>query len=388
MIKKILIVDDSALMRRVMSDIIAEDEQLTVADTAKNGQNALQILAQGKHYDMILLDLKMPKMDGVGFLREWKKTGSDIPVLVVSSIASESAKETIEALELGAFDFVKKPSERVGKSFMGFRRELLLRIYTACGLRTEHLDDVFQKKERKPVEKEPVSSVQIAEKRASEAVQKAYAAVKDVMPEAAPAKPQKKIPPVVRKGDRLYVIASSTGGPKALQSVLPCFPAGFSYPIVVVQHMPAGFTASLAERLDEMSPLQIKEAEDGEILKAGCIYIAPGGKQCELIQKEAGRYYLSVTAKPPRGGLRPCADIFLESLVNTSFDEIICGVLTGMGADASKGIQQVKGCKNVKVVAQNEETCVVYGMPRAAKMAGVVDDMVPLSDVASAMMRK
>ena len=137
-----------------------------------------------------------------------------------------------------------------------------------------------------------------------------------------------------------------------------------------------------------MSSLTVKEAEDGERLKKGYVYIAQGGKQCELIQKETGIYQISENNKPARGGLRPCADIFLESLAETSFDEIVCGVLTGMGADASKGILSLRKLKNIKVVAQNEATCVVYGMPRAVKMAGVVDEVVPLEDVAGMIMKK
>ncbi len=360
MLKKVLIVDDSALMRRLLSDIIEEDEQLTVADTARNGLNAIELIMMGKKYDIVLLDLQMPKMDGITFLKELRKTKASIPVLVVSSIAGETGKETIEALELGAFDFVRKPSERVGEAYMMFRHELLMRVYCACGLKedtAEHkpIDRLKLKQKEQEIHRRPVGNA-----------------------------PK----PRIRKGDKLVVIASSTGGPKALQSVVPVFPAGFPYPIVVVQHMPVGFTASLASRLDELSPLHVKEAEDGELLKKGYVYIAQGGKQCELIQKEAGKYVFSENDKPARGGLRPCADIFFESLVHTSFEEVICGVLTGMGADGSKGIQTVKTCKKVKVVAQNEETCVVYGMPRAAKLLGVVDDMVPLDHVASMMMRK
>jgi two-component system chemotaxis response regulator CheB len=357
MAKKILIVDDSALMRRVMSDIIEEDEQLTVAETAKNGENAIDLLRQGKRYDIILLDLKMPKMNGVQFLREMQKSRINIPVLIVSSVASKSAKETIEALELGAFDFVKKPSERVGDAFMEFRYYLLMHVYQACGLKIES------------TEFEPPSETK-----------------KAALPKPEPRKaPNRNVP--VRKGDKLFVIASSTGGPKALQSVIPLFPIGFPYPIVVIQHMPAGFTASLAARLNDLSPLNVKEAEDGEVLVKGNVYIAQGGKQCELVQNQLGKYAFSENDKPARGGLRPCADIFFESLVDTSLDEVICGVLTGMGADASKGILQVRDCKTVKTVAQNQDTCVVYGMPRAAKMAGVVDDMVPLEDVAGTMMK-
>lgn len=371
MLKKVLIVDDSALMRRLLSDIIEQDEHLTVADTARNGLRAIELLMMGNNYDIVLLDLQMPKMNGVTFLEELKKTKVSVPILVVSSIAGETGKETIQALELGAFDFVKKPVEHVGEAYLTFRHELLLRIYCACGLKTgtvEHKPPVKRLTPRRS-EEDTKSALHMAEK------------------EEIHRHPAVNVPRTVRKGDKLFVIASSTGGPKALQSVVPIFPAGFPYPIVIVQHMPVGFTASLASRLDELSPLHVKEAEDGEILKKGYIYIAQGGKQCELIQKEAGKYAFSENDKPARGGLRPCADIFFESLVNTSLEEVICGVLTGMGADGSKGIQTIKACKKVKVVAQDEKTCVVYGMPRAAKLLGVVDDMVPLDKVAGMMMK-
>lgn len=191
----------------------------------------------------------------------------------------------------------------------------------------------------------------------------------------------------VRPGEKLAVIASSTGGPKALQSVIPMFPKNFPYPVIVVQHMPEGFTASLATRLNEMSQLPVKEAENGEVLRGGVVYIAKGGRQCELYQEKNGQYQILSTDKPARGGLKPCADILLESLMDTSFEKIVCGVLTGMGGDASKGIVRAKSCKNIKVIAQDEATCVVYGMPRAAKVAGVVDEMVPLESIAGTMIK-
>lgn len=371
--KKVLIVDDSALMRRVISDIIEEDEQLTVSDTARDGRNAMELLRQGNTYDIILLDLKMPKMDGIQFLKELNRSRIRIPALIVSSIAGQNAKETIEALELGAFDFVRKPAERVGMAFMGFRNEILSCIHCACGLDTDGLEDGAARHSLSKQE-----AVARGEPRTAPARTESSLSV------SRPPARESRVP--VRKGDRLFVIASSTGGPRALQTVVPLFPVDFPYPVVVVQHMPVGFTSSLASRLDELSPLKVKEAEDGEILRRGYVYIAQGGKQCELVQ-DGNRYVFSENDKPPRGGLRPCADIFFESLVDTSLDEIICGVLTGMGADASKGILQVKACKKVKVVAQNQDTCVVYGMPRAAKMAGIVDNMVPLEDVAGMMMK-
>lgn len=349
--KKVLVIDDSALMRRAISDIINSDEQLSVADTAANGKDALDLLFNGKWYDFILVDINMPKMNGVQFLKELNKNHISIPTMVVSSIASESANETIEALELGALDFVKKPSGTMGKALDDFKKEILVRIHCVCGLTSYPVQEKVQSAPEKPERKKPVSRH-------------------------------------AQSGHKLVVIASSTGGPKALQFVVPFFPENFPYPIVVIQHMPQGFTSSLASRLDEMSSLTVKEAEDGERLKKGYVYIAQGGKQCELIQKETGIYQISENNKPARGGLRPCADIFLESLAETSFDEIVCGVLTGMGADASKGILSLRKLKNIKVVAQNEATCVVYGMPRAVKMAGVVDEVVPLEDVAGMIMKK
>lgn len=355
--KKVLIIDDSALMRRVLSDIINRDKQLMVADTATNGMQALEKLIRGERYDVILVDIQMPKMNGVQFLKALNQHRIQIPVIVVSSVASESADETIEALSLGAMDFARKPTVSMGTEFEEFQSKVLNSVYVACGLgRLQGKPDKTYRASGRPVETRRSGS--------------------ETRPRA------------VTKGEKLVVIASSTGGPKALQSVVPYFPAGFPYPIVVVQHMPAGFTASLAKRLNELSPLTVKETQDGDELHPGTVYLAQGGKQCELIQRGTGQYVFSENDKPPRGGLRPCADIFFESLVNTSFEEIICAVLTGMGADGTKGIQQVKCNKKVKVVAQNEATCVVYGMPKAAVEARLTDSEVPLEDVTATLIKK
>lgn len=354
MAKKVLIIDDSALMRRIESDIISADDNFIVEDVARNGEEALKRILAGKTYDIILTDLNMPKIDGVGFLREMERMRNRTPVLVVSSIASKSANETIEALALGAFDFVKKPTGPIGQGYAEFQKKILTRMYLACGLFA---------KEKRPTRRQRVAT----EKRTETPI----------------------VSPIVRGNKtRLLVIASSTGGPKALQMVIPYFSADFPYPIVVVQHMPAGFTESLANRLNDLSPLQVKEAEDGEALRKGYIYIARGGKQCEVMEPQIGKFVFSINDKPARGGLRPCADILFESLVETSLDDFVCGVLTGMGSDACKGIQLMKKHKRTKVVAQDEESCVVYGMPRAVAEAGVVNEVVPLSEVTRAMIRQ
>lgn len=352
--KKVLVIDDSALMRRVMSGIIDSDKHLTVGDTASNGLDALDLLVNGKRYDAILLDIQMPKMNGVEFIRGMVAAKIEIPILVVSSIASESASETIEALELGAFDFVKKPLSSSHVAFAEFRDNVLSRVYSMCGLGNHPAGDKEEAPEAK-IDKESVLS--------GKRVQ-------------------------IQRGKKLAVVISSTGGPKALQSVIPKFPANFPYPLVVVQHMPANFTESLASRLNEMSLLQVKEAAEGDVLQRGIAYIAQGGKQCELTEPAPGKYVISENDKPPRGGLKPCADIFFESLQNISFEEIVCGVLTGMGNDGTRGIQLVKKTKEMKVVAQDEATSVVYGMPRAVKLAGVANEVVPLERVAEAMIKQ
>ena len=350
--KKVLIVDDSALMRRVLSDIINDDEQLIVEKTANNGLEALNVLQGGCRPDILLVDINMPKMDGVQLLKELNKYRIQIPVLIVSSIASQSADETIEALALGAFDFVKKPNGSIGGGYQEFRKKVLLRTYMACKL------PLPKKVEQSILEQQ--LQVQSQSKNVESQTEKK---VKKTA--------KKKVPKSGRGSGGLAVIASSTGGPRALQSVIPYFPKDFPLPLVVVQHMPAGFTKSLAARLNEISNLDVKEAEDGDCLKKGTVYIAQGGKQCEVIE----------------GGLKPCADIFFESLVSCSVEHIVCGVLTGMGSDGCKGIRALKKSKDIQVVAQNEDTCVVYGMPRGVVQAGIGNEVVPLEDVADTMIK-
>ncbi|MDR1699728.1 MAG: chemotaxis-specific protein-glutamate methyltransferase CheB [Lachnoclostridium sp.] len=355
--RNILVVDDSALMRRVMSDIIKSDKRLQVADTARNGLEALDLLKRGKKYDLIVLDINMPQMDGVAFLEELNKQKMQEKILIVSAIASQSAKETIRALELGAFDFVRKPDGFAEVRGQNFKEELLTQVLLAVNMKAGLEQDVDWKtiselNKRKPV-LQTGSNIR------------------------------------TRSGgsDKLVFIASSTGGPKSLQEVVPIFPRNFPYPIVIIQHMPEGFTGSLAKRLDEVSPLTVQEADDGMIVQKGHVYIAKGGYQLYL-QQNRSHYSFAVRRDPPRGGLRPCADIFLESLAESSFAHVVCAVLTGMGADATKGLDYLVRYRNLSVVAQDEATSIVYGMPRAVKAAGLVDEVVPLGEIANAIIKK
>lgn len=184
------------------------------------------------------------------------------------------------------------------------------------------------------------------------------------------------------------VIASSTGGPKALKSVVPKLPKTFSCPLVIVQHMPTGFTASLAKRLDEMSACKVLETEDGMEAEAGKVYVAKGGYQLRMEKDNRGKMVFSVKKEPVRNGLRPCADVFLESLLDAPYQRILCTVLTGMGNDATHGLEQLKEKKEIYVIGQSERTCVVYGMPFALEKAGLSDEILDLEQIADVMFKR
>lgn len=194
--------------------------------------------------------------------------------------------------------------------------------------------------------------------------------------------------PVTGKGNKLVALACSTGGPKALQSVIPYLPGNLDAPMVLVQHMPVGFTKSMADRLNELSKISVKEAQEGDILKKGWVYVAPGGKHMEVARMPDGRHKIVLNDMPAIGGLKPCADIMYDSLTRSGFDEIVCVVLTGMGADGKKGILSLERAKPIHVISQNAETCVVYGMPKAVYEAGVVDEVVPLTEVAATITKR
>lgn len=191
---------------------------------------------------------------------------------------------------------------------------------------------------------------------------------------------------IINKDNQIVVIASSTGGPKALMHVLPGLPGNLNAPVLIVQHMPAGFTKSLSARLDTMSSLHVVEAEDGMTIKKGCAYMAKGGLHMELKRRRSGEE-LRLFDGEPREGVKPCANYLFESLAQSGYERIICVVLTGMGADSKNGIRSLKDSKQIVVVTQNKETCAVYGMPRAIDLAGLTDESVPLDKVAETIIK-
>ena len=345
--RKILLIDDSALMRTVLSDIINSDSRFQVVDKAKDGLEGLELLKKNT-YDAVVLDINMPRMDGITMLKELQKLKIRAKIMMASTDTKEGAKVTMDCLDLGALDFVHKPdraSECRGVDF------------------TKHFIDTL---------------AAVAESKAPVNV-KAFS-IEDV-------KETRKVVELVTKsaskitGNRIVAIASSTGGPRALQSVIPKLPKNLKTPVVLVQHMPEGFTASLAERLDSLSEVKVKEAAEGDVLAAGTVYISRCGKHMHIV-KSGGKSTIHYMDGPTREGVRPCANFMYESLMDSDYDEVCCVVLTGMGADGTEGIKNLKSKKKVFVIGQEESTCTVYGMPKAVATAGLVDQVVKLDNVA------
>lgn len=340
--KNILVVDDSALMRRVICDIINTDNNFQATDVCRDGLEAYEKLKTTR-YDGVVLDVNMPRMDGLQLLEKLQKDGIKATVIMVSTLTTKDADVTILAMERGAVDFVTKPNNIIEAKGENFKKQLL-----------SVLEAVLETKNF---------------------VRSSAAAVRTPKPSTF-----KRLK--ATGGNKLVALACSTGGPKALQSVIPYLPKNLDAPMILVQHMPAGFTKSMASRLDEISQIAVHEAKDGDRLEKGHVYIAPGGKHMEVAKNPDGSHRIVLSDMPPIGGLKPCANITYDSLIHTGFDEIVCVVLTGMGADGTKGILSLGHRKPIHVIAQNAETCVVYGMPKMIAEAGVVDEVVPLGDVA------
>lgn len=357
--KNILIIDDSALIRRVLSDIINSDKRFQVTDVARDGVEGLNLLLENKGgYDAVILDINMPNMNGLELMAEMANQRIKVPVIVVSTFVKEGAADTIKALELGAFDFILKPEAPVREDT--FKNDLIKSLEAATK-ELPSVDNVL----------EEIKSG------------KMLLGLKSLVTAGRFSNTKKK---TTGNGKVLVALACSTGGPKALQTVIPMLPGKIGAAMLIVQHMPEGFTKSLADRLKEHCAITVKESEDGDKLVDNRLYIAKGGYQLR-IKEQAGNSFISLTKDPPRGGLRPCADIMYESLMGSSYDKIVCVVLTGMGADATEGIRQLKQINNVYVIAQDEPTSTVYGMPRMVAEAGLADEVLPLNQIAGAIVK-
>ncbi|MCR5304390.1 MAG: chemotaxis-specific protein-glutamate methyltransferase CheB [Lachnospiraceae bacterium] len=340
-VKKILLVDDSALMRRVLCDIIESTGEFKVEDKASDGVFALDYL-QKKQYDAMVLDINMPRMGGLELMKELNRRKMRVKILVSSTDTVEGAKVTMDALELGALDFIHKPENQ-------------------NEYRDKHFINRFVSLLRTVVESSPqIPGGPVTRPASTDVVGRA---------------------PSARPGRRLVALASSTGGPKALQRVIPLLPANMDAPMLVVQHMPEGFTASLAERLNGLSQVTVSEAVEGERLEKGHVYISRGGKHMNVVTTGTS-VKIRYTDEPPREGVKPCANYMYESLCNAPYDEICCVVMTGMGMDGTRGIGKLRREKKLHVIAQSQSTCAVYGMPKSIVTNGYSDKIADLDDIA------
>lgn len=334
---RVLVVDDSAFFRRLLGEVLGEDPALRVAGVARDGRDAVEKV-RNLRPDVITLDVNMPEMNGLEALRLIMQD-TPTPVVMLSSLTTEGAEETLEALQEGAVDFLCKPA-----------------------LREAH----------GPWEDEIITKVKVAARAnlgRRGTVSRAHLAT--------PAGGRRKA-----GGARILAIGTSTGGPKALQEVIPRLPGNLPVGVLVVQHMPPGFTRTLAQRLDAVSPLQVKEAEQGEPVRPGTVYLAPGDYHLRVNP----RGEVQLGQDPPIASLRPSVDAMFESVAQVYGAGVVAAVLTGMGSDGTRGAGLVKRAGGW-ILAEDQSTCVVYGMPRSVIEEGYADRVVPLGEVADELAR-
>ncbi|WP_017471903.1 protein-glutamate methylesterase/protein-glutamine glutaminase [Amphibacillus jilinensis] len=349
---KVLVVDDSAFMRKMISNILESHIKIEVVGTARNGQDALDKI-DTLHPDVVTLDIEMPVMDGLTALSHIMKN-KQRPVIMLSSLTKEGADKTLESMELGAVDFVTKPSGSISLNIKEKEAEIISKVLQAAHVK---VTSIKPKSYHSPV----IQSFNRDRKQRSKL-----------------------------NGTDNFIIAigTSTGGPRALQQVVTRLPADIPAPVVIVQHMPAGFTKSLANRLNNLSHISVREVTDGEWLEKGTAYIAPGGYQFRVVESSMG-LKAKVTKEENRNGHQPSVDVLFESLAELNKQQLLSVIMTGMGTDGANGIIKMKEKKsNTIVVSEAKETCVVYGMPQAAEKTKLVDFVVELPSIADTIVNQ
>ncbi len=352
---KVMVVDDSALMRKIVSDMINCQEEMEVIDTAKNGEDLLIKIAS-KMPDVITMDIEMPKMDGIKALKELKKINVNVPVIMLSSVSKTGTALTMECLELGAFDFIAKPSGAISLDINKVRDELLEKIKLAF-VQSQGKNTRILERKLNPSKLSNTKSTGINEVPTNAGV--AYRSRN-----------------AVARGIEAVVIGASTGGPKALYKVITALPADLGVPVLVVQHMPTGFTKAFAERLNLNSKLKVVEAGEGDSVTKDVVYIAPGGYHMEI----GGDKKIHLNSEPTLWGVRPAVDKLFMSATVVYGPRLLSVILTGMGRDGAQGTVAIKDNGGF-TIAEHEDTCTIYGMPKAAFETGKVDAVVPLDDI-------
>lgn len=386
---RILIADDSAFMRKVLSDLFRSQPDFEVVGTAVNGREAIEKVKQ-LDPDLLTMDVQMPVMDGLNALAVIMEV-HPMPVVMLSSLTKEGTEETIRALSLGAVDFISKAGGSISR-IDTIEGDILEKCRAAAKANVKHA----------------IAGARAAELAAKESERKAPPTFRrTVLPhvggESAPArenplwrkhenpllKPRQTVfqPHIERHapaggGQKLVAIGTSTGGPQALQSVITRLPKDLPCGVVVVQHMPPGFTKSLANRLDSLSAVQVKEAEDGDVIRPGHVYIAPGNYHMR-VRAEGGTRRIALSQDPPVGNHRPAVNVLFDSVAPVG-RSLVAVIMTGMGSDGTEGMKKIKA-EGGYSIAQDESTSVVYGMPKSVVDAGLADEVRPVTDIARAI---
>lgn len=366
---RVLVVDDTIVYRKAVSDILAEMPGVEVVGVAHNGKIAVSKIQTLKP-DLLTLDIEMPEMNGIEVLQYLQQHAPQVSAVMVSTLTSEGGDMTMRALELGAYDFILKPNTTNINESKQHLRTLLTPLIKA-----------FQ------TGRTTVGSMQ-ATTRSTIAARRHLPTPRPPIGGASPRPGVHTSAPVRRQGkSEIVTIGISTGGPNALARMMPMLPGDLGVPIVIVQHMPPVFTRSLANSLNAKCALTVKEAKDGEPLQANVAYIAPGGKQMKLVASADGSNRLiRLTDDPPENSCRPSADYLFRSVADYYVGRTTAVIMTGMGSDGTKGLHALKQ-KGALIIGQSEETCVVYGMPKAPAEQGLTDVVAPLDRIAAEIVK-
>jgi two-component system chemotaxis response regulator CheB len=350
----VVVIDDSAFMRKSLTLMLESDPQIRVVGTARDGRDGVDKVRK-LNPDVVTLDVEMPGLDGLAALKIMMKE-NPVPVLMVSSLTSEGAEATLEALNLGAVDFISKDLSYVSVDILKIKEELIAKVKEIASSRYVRLRFQALGTSRPGVrESDEVATV------------------------------RPRIPAILQGNLEAVVLGVSTGGPLALLQIIPKLPAEFPLGIAIVQHMPPHFTRTLSERLNSLSKVTVKEAEHGELMEPGKVLIAPGGKHL-LFSRGHGAMQVTISDEPRTTIFRPSVDVMMRSAAEAAHGPLLGVIMTGMGKDGLEGLRLIKR-KGGYVLAQDEETCVVYGMPRAAVEDGIADSVVSLNEIPESLVR-
>lgn len=340
---RVLVIDDSAYVRKVVREMLSRSPFIEVVGAARDGREALELVEQLQP-DVVTCDLIMPELDGVGFVREQMKR-RPVPIIIMS-IANETGDAALTALDAGAVDFVQKPTALATEKIFEVSSELIEKVKAAANI--------------------PLTRIHSAPIQEEEASPDPLAAVKG------------------RHAVDMVVLGISTGGPQALKQLIPQLPENFPVPIAMVMHMPVGYTEMYARKLDELSPLHVREAQEGDEVRAGRALLAPAGRHLSFQRRADGQVVAHVDARPFDTLHRPSVDVMFQSAAEIYGQRVLGVVMTGMGSDGKQGAAWIKSQGGL-VYTESEETCVVYGMPSTVVEAGLSDKSVPLGQMAQAI---